>query len=812
VTGFSEDLRYALRGLAKHPGFAAVAVLSLALGIGANTTIFTFVNAILLRPLPVRDLARLASVFTVDPKIPGDLGCSYPNFKDYRDRSQSFSSLLAYLTITGSLTGGDAPRRVFFQLVSGNYFQTLGVTPVAGRAFLPEEDSVPGGYPVAIISHALWKREFGADPRVMERSVEVNGYPLRIVGVAPPGFQGVNLLGAADLWIPMTMQAQMSPGAAVFNQRRALFFSVVGRLKPGVRMPAAQAELQALSQALQREYPRDNDGRRAKIVPLAESMINPQTRTLMERSGSILMIVTGLVLLIACANVANLLLSRAVGRSKEMAVRLAMGAGRAQLVRQLLTESGLLALAGGALGLPLASWARHLLWAVRPPLLGAAAIPSELDSRVLAFTLSLSLLTGLIFGLVPAWQATRLDLANDLKERSGPSSVLGPGARRIRWTLVSSEIGICVVALIGAGLFLRSLQNAQRVDPGFQADHLAMIAFNMADLRYDSAQARDLETRMLQRAAAVPGVVRAALSKDSIFWVTVERTLLVEGDPAGERRVALNSPVSPEYLRTAGIDLLRGRDFTPLDSANTPRVAILNQAAAARYWPNQNPIGRRFRFSSDDAPLQVIGIARNANYLALGEAPQALVYTPLLQDFSLSATLIVRTQREPEAALVNVTRALQALEPHLRLTSRTARSAILTTAWLQHLSAILLGSFAALALLLAALGIYGVNAYSVHQRVREIGIRMALGATPARIEMLIFREMLQVVAAGLCGGLTVAFLAVRAIRSLLLTTSPFDPMTFLLAPALLVVVAIGASWFPVLRATRIDPASALRED
>jgi predicted permease len=811
VIGLLEDLRFGFRGLAKHPGFTAVAALSLALGIGANTTIFTFVNAILLRPLPVRDSGKLVSVFTVDPKIPGDLGCSYLNYNDYRDRNHSFSSLLLYATERGDLMRREASQQVYFQIVSANYFQTLGVAPVVGRAFLPQEDTAPGAYPVAVVSHALWQREFGGDPGIAGRSVEVNGQPLRIVGVAPPGFQGVSLLNPADLWVPTSMYGQMNPGSPWLAQRRALVFGVIGRLKEGVGTRAAEAEMQALSQALEKEYSRDNEGRRAKLAPLAASMINPRTRALLTRSGTVLMIVTGLVLLIACANVANLLLSRAVGRGPEIALRLALGAGRGRIVRQLLTESCALALVGGALGLALASWARQFLWSVRPPLLSAAALPGQLDTRVLAFTLSVSLLTGLFFGLAPAWYARRLPLVQDLKERAGRSTV-GSGGRRMRWMLVAAEMGLCVIALVGAGLFLRSLQNAQQVDPGFPAGRLAMLAFNFADLRYTPAQGRQLHGRVLEQAASVPGVSAVALSKDPVFHVSVARTIVVEDDPAAQGRLTLASPVSPNYFRTTGIALLRGRDFTSVDTAGAPRVAIINQTAAARYWPNQDPVGRRFRYLGDSVPVQVIGLARNANYLALGEAPQALIYTPLQQDFGPFAVLVIRTNGDPEAALASVKRAVQALEPRLRLSTDTVRSAILTTLWLQKLAAVLLGSFGLLALLLAAMGIYGVNAYSVQQRVREIGIRMALGATPAGVELLIFREMLRVVLAGLAGGLAVALLGARALRSLLLATSPFDPITFLLAPALLLLVAALASWVPVLWATRIAPAAALREE
>jgi macrolide transport system ATP-binding/permease protein len=805
-----EDLRYGLRALAKNRGFAFVAMLSLALGIGANTTIFTFLNAIFLRSLPVENPSQLAQVFTVDPRIAGYLLCSYPNYKDYRDRNQSFSSLLLYASVAGSLTGGDAAQPVLFQIVSGNYFPALGIQPVAGRAFLPEEDSTPGAYPVAVISHGLWIRRFGGDPQITARTLEVNGRVFRIVGVAPPGFQGLNSLSPVEIWMPMMMYAQMYPDAAPVMQRRALLFSVVGRFKAGVSIQRAEAEMQGLSQALEREYPRDNEGRRARLLPLAESSINPRTRSVIATSGTVLMIVAGLVLLIACANVANLLLARAAGRSKEIAIRLALGAGRRRLVRQLLTESIVLALAGGALGLVFAGWARDLLWSLRPPLLNAAVFHIELDGRVLGFTLGVSLLTGVLFGLAPALRATRPDLANDLKERAGqPASNFGRHARAI---LIAAESALCVIALVGAGLFVRSLRNAQRVDTGFDAEHLSMIFFNVADLGYDPARGREFQLRVQQRAAAVPGVVSAALARDTLLRVSLARTMVVEDDPqGGQGRVTLVSPVSPNYFRTTGIPLLRGRDFTPLDTQNTPRVAVINEAAAARYWPNRDPIGRRLRFFDNNNAVEIVGIARNANYAAVGEAPQALIYTSLLQDYGTTCAVIVRAMGDPDAILGSVRRDVQALQPRLLLQPRTVRAVIETSLWAPRLSAGLLSIFGILGLLLAGVGIYGVISYSVNQRAREIGIRMALGATAANVQAMILGEVMKLIAIGVSSGLVIALAGSQAVRSLLFVSGP-DVLTFVLVPSLLILVAILACWLPVMRATRIDPVTALRNE
>ncbi|MBZ5578335.1 MAG: ABC transporter permease [Acidobacteriia bacterium] len=812
MNGLIEDLRHGLWTLAKNRGFAAVAILSLALGIGANTTIFTFLNAIFLQPIPVAEPATLVSVVTLDPRVPGYLGCSYPNYEDYRDHNQSFSSLLLYASIVGTLTGRGDPQPLVFQIVSGNYFQTLGVTPAVGRAFVPEEDTVPDAHPVAVISHALWMRQFAGDSQVTGRTVGVNGHQFQIVGVAPAGFQGLNQLGPADVWVPMMMYRQLYPNATWVNQRRGLFFSVAGRLQAGVSPQRAESEMQSLAAQLARQYPRDNEGRRVKLIPLTEAGIGHATRTIMTDSGAVLMVVAGLILLIACANVANLLLARAASRNKEIAVRVALGASRWRLIRQLLAESTVLALAGGVLGILLARWASAVLWALRPPWLSSAVFHVRLDTRVLAFTLALSVLTGILFGLVPALRATNPDLAADLKERSS-RPVSGFGGRHPRSLLVASEVALCVVALIGSGLFIRSLSNAERIDPGFDAGHLGMVSFNVSDRSYSPDRGREFQRQVVERVSALPGVQSAALSRDTLFRVTFTRTVLLDGDSAtDQRRFALTSPVSPNYFRTTGIALLRGRDFSSLDTQNTPHVAVVNEAAAARYWPDQNPIGKRFRFYGDNAPLEVIGVARNANYLALAEPPQALFYTSLLQDYGSAATLVFRASGDPDAALAGVRREVQVLDPNLLLESRSVRTVIRASLWAPRLSAGLLTVFGILALVLATLGVYGVISYSVNQRIREIGVRMALGATAADVQVLVLRQGLALVTVGVVAGLLIALGATRAVQSLLFVTSARDSLTFVLVPSILILVAILACWGPAHRATRIDPAVALRDE
>jgi len=599
-----EDLRYALRGLAKHRALALIAVLSLALGIGANTTIFTLVNAVLLRPLPVEDPARLAAVNTVDSRNLGVVLCSYPNYKDYRDRNQVFSSLLLHTPVTINLTGRGDPRLLMGQLVSGNYFSVLGVNPVVGRGFLAEEDVTPGAYPVAVLSYGLWKQQFGGDPQITSRTISLNGRAFQIVGVAPPGFHGLNKLFGADVWVPMMMYPQIYPNPALVSQRRFLGFAVAGRLKPGVGFPQAEAAIESVAAELQREYPKDNAGRSVRLSPVSEAVLAAKTRATVASAGTILMIISALVMMIACANVANLLLARALARSKEITVRLALGAGRWRLIRQLLIESTVLSVLGGAAGLALAGWARDLVWSMRPPMFTHSGVHPDLDWRVMGYSLAVSILTGILFGLIPALRATRADLANDLKERAAqPGSSVGGWS--LRSVLVSGQVAFSLIALVGAALFVRSIRNAGRIDPGFDADRLGMVAFNVGDQGYNEGRGRDYQSRVSELAAATPGVTSAALSKDPAFRVSAARTVLLEGQEntvSGTGRITLTSVVGPGYFRTAGIPVLRGRDFRPLDTQSTPRVAIVNEFAAAHFWPGEEAVGKRLHFFGDSVP------------------------------------------------------------------------------------------------------------------------------------------------------------------------------------------------------------------
>jgi predicted permease len=807
------DWKYAFRSLAKHPGFTFVAVISLALGIGANATIFTLLNAVLLRPLPLENASTLAAVYTVDPRNAGYLGCSFLNFKDYRDRNSVFSSLALYSPITVNLTGQGDPRLVMAHMVTANYFSTLGVKPVLGRGFLPEEDVTPNANAVAVIGYGLWSRLFAGDRRVLSRSLVVNGRAFTIVGVAPQGFQGINQLYGADLWVPMMMYPQVFPSVAWVNQRRASVFSVVGRLKPGVGMPQAEGAMQSLAAELARQYPRENNGRSIKLAPISEAALSHKDRDVYSRTGAVLLCISGLVLLISCANVASLQLVRAASRSKEITVRLALGASRWQLIRQLLLESVLLSVCGGALGLLLAQAAGAVLWSIRPPAFKYAGFQFDLDLRILGYTFAIAMVTGVFFGLIPAFRGTRADLATDLKERSGQLSSVG-GKWGPRALLVMSQLAFSLIALIGAGLFVRSVINANQVDPGFDAAHLGVITFNVANQGYNEARGRDYDQRILQRAATVPGVEAVTLAKDPPFNVAGARTVLLQGQDNtanGVGRVTLTCVTWPGFFQAVRIPILSGRDFTLQDSKASPKVAVVNEAAAAHFWPNQEAVGKVIEFAGENLPVQIVGVVRNANYQVIGELPQAMIYLALPQYYFAYSVLYVRASGDPAAVLANVRKEIQTIDPNLYLDPETVRTTIQKTLWAQSLSAVLLSAFGGLALLLATIGIYGVVSYSVTLRGRELGVRMALGATPTDVQGMILLEGTRLVLLGITAGAIVSLLISRWLESMLLMVSVRDAATFIVVPAILAVVAILACWVPARRATRIDPASALRE-
>jgi predicted permease len=814
MTGVLQDLRYAWRGLCKNRGFAAIAILSLALGIGANTTIFTMIRAIFLRQFPVQDPAALAALVTVEQQSAGVQQTSYPNYRDLRDRNAVFRSLLLYVPVAITLTGRGDPQPMMAQLVTANYFDTLGVHPLPGRGFLPEEDPGTNGPPVAVISHGLWQRLYMSNPRVIGRSIELNGRPYAIVGVAPEGFNGLNQLFGADVFLPFSTYPYTFPTPAMVSSRRAAMFFAVGRLRSGMGMRQAEDALQNVAQDLERQYPRENQGRRIKLTTVAEAAINQRTRPMVSRAGTLLMAISGLVLLVGCGNVASLLLARAAGRSREIALRLAVGASRQRLVQQLLTESLVLAAVGGVLGLVIARWARDLLWAFRGPSFEHASFKLQFDWAVLGFNLGVSLLTGLLFGMAPALRATRINLVDDLKERSASLSGSLRSVGATRSGLVVAQVALALVALVGAGLFLRSLRDAGRIDVGFEHEHLAIIVYNVNDQGYSQARGYEYHQRAVERAAALPGVLSASIARDVPLHVASQRGVRLEGRDAADApsRPTLTSVIWPGYLHTLGIPLLRGRDFNALDAQSAPRVAIVNEAAAAAFWPGEDPIGKRISFANDPLPAEVVGLARTVNYQALAEAPQPLLYLALRQYYFPTATLYVRTAGDPAPVIAAVKRELQALDRNLMLQADTFDATIHDLLWSQRLSATLLTAFGLLALLLAVVGIYGVISYSVRQRSREMGIRMALGASPGEVQQMVLGEGVRLITFGVIAGSILALALAGSVESMLFLKSPRDMFTFTMVPALLTLVGTLACWVPARRSSRTDPAVALREE
>jgi putative ABC transport system permease protein len=822
MTNIAQDIRYALRNLRKSPAFAAIAVITLALGIGANTAIFTVVNAVFFHPIPVKDPARLVEIFTLDQrKILGGSNNnvfpnSFPNAQDIQQRAQSFSGVTVYESFATpvSMTVDGQPNQYFAQLSSGNYFDVLGVHAQLGRTFRPEEDSTAGAGPV-VLNHGFWERVFAANPNVIGQNVLINGQGFSIIGVAPKGFQGTAVIGGPDMWIPISMHDQILTGFAkqLFNERRFLGYNSVARLKEGATPEQAKAELQAFALDLEKAFPLANKGRTFTLQPLLESSIAPNQRDQFKRAGIMLMAVVGIVLVIACFNIANLMLARASGRKREMSIRAAIGASRKRIVTQLLTEALVLAITGGALGLGLALVARDVMWRFRPPLLPADGMDLSLDWHVMTFTFLVAITTGLIFGLAPAMQASQPDLVSELKERAGGD--LRKGSRfTVRDVLISLQVMVCLIVLVGAGLFLISLRNARTMDTGFDTHNLAMLSFDVGALNYNAPRAREFERRALEIAQNTPGVRAAALSNTiPLFNGGFGRTLFKEGEDNNNGQsghVSQYSVMSPEYLQTMGIAMVRGQGFDSTIRENTPRVAIINETAAKQIWPNEDPIGKRFTFFRDTSATQVIGIVRDSTYNALGEAPRPYMYVPLIQNPDAAVTVFFRTQGDPRSALSSVRSQIQAMDRNLPITNVWPIGEVISQSlWASSFGASLLTVFAMIAMALCAVGIYGVVGYSVGQRIREFGIRLALGAQPRDVLLMVLKQSALIMAAGLALGLVAAFFLARLIVTFLYGVNTNSPLAFLGMALVLAAVGVFASYIPARRAAKVDPMVAL---
>jgi predicted permease len=826
------DLRYALRTFAKSPVFAGVAVLSLALGIGANTAIFTLLDQVLLRLLPVRDPEQLVQLQWEGSFYGSNTGyaaLSYPMYKDFRDRNQVFSDVICRYALPLSLGISGEGDRLDGELVSGNYFQVLGVKAAIGRTITPDDDRIPGGHPVAVLSYRYWVERFHSDPAVIGQSLLINGRQLSVIGVSQAGFDSVEIGYSPKIRIPVAMKKEMTPGWEMYSleNRRGRWVNVFGRLKPGVGITQAKASLQPLFHSILEMEVREKEFAHAgaytkqqflrstmNVLPGARGRLGLRRQA--ESPLWVLMAMVGLVLLIACANVANLLMARATGRQKEIAVRLAMGASRLRLMRQLMVESLLLALAGGAAGLLVAAWTDSLLLRLMPTGNSALELSTTPDSRILIFALSVSCLTGIVFGLAPALQSTRPDLASTLKESAG--TVVGGGHMRLRKALVVAQIFLSLLLLIGAGLFIRSLRNLKTLDPGFRTHNVVAFSIDPRLNGYTKERAHLYYRELLDKLRGTPGVESASFAivrvLDNDDW---ESTIAVDGyEPKPDEDMSpYYNAVSPGYCATLGLKLVAGREFLPSDIGNSHKVGIVNEKWAHKYFGGRNALGRHFGFGGDPGTktdIEIVGVVKDAKYNNMRDEMSAQNFVPFDQtDIVTEVTLYVRTQLDPEQMFTAVRGSVHGLDANLPIYGmRTLDSQLDQSLVAERLTAYLAAVFGFLATLLAAVGLYGVMAYNVGRRTREIGIRMALGAPSPSVMWLVMREVLVMLGLGVAVAVPAAWALARLVQSQLYGIAPSDPMSMAAATLAIALVAALAGYIPALRATRIDPIGALR--
>ena len=807
------DLRYSVRSLLKNPGLTVAAILSLGLGIGANTTIFTWVQAVLFRPIPVAADPGSIRIAAMENREGQSRSWSYPNYQDFRDRA-TLVDVVAQDDQTYSIAVDDTAERTWGGLVSGNFFQVMGLRPAAGRLFTAQDDVTPGGHPIVVISHAYWQRRFNGDPGIVGRQVTINNTPMTVVGVAPMGFIGSVLGVAASAWVPMAMQREMMGGDRMQQRGNGWMQSLV-RLKPGVSEEQAQAEAASIMAQLEREHPQFNEGRRLRIVQTWEAPFG--AGTVLTPLLAVLSILVALVLVIACANVANLLLSKAVSRRREVAVRLSLGASRLRLVRQLLTESLMLALIAGLGGVVMAYWTMDVIMAFAPPVDMPLDLGLRMDGTTLLFAVGVSVITGVLFGLAPALQASSSQTINALKEE-GRSGSGGRTTGRLRNALVVSQVAVCLVLLVGATLFLRSFIAAQALSPGFDADRVVTASMDMFPSGYTGERYRDFQRRTLAAVQALPGVQSAAFGSRLPlgFGGNNSTTVAIDGyTPRQNEEITINySTVGARYFETMSIPIRAGREYNDTDTATSPRTIVINEAMARRYWPDGNALGKIVRFGPNAS--EVVGIVADSKYSSINERPLPQLFIPMARSETSTLRLFVRTSGDPSPLVAEVRNAIRALDPALPVyDARTLSEHMQIAVFAQRMAANLLGAMGVLALLLAAIGLYGVMAYAVSQRTQELGIRLALGASPSSLLNMIVGQGMKLTIVGLMIGLSLALAAfgsIGAVRTLLPGISPLDPMTFIAVPAVLAVIALLATWVPARRAGKVDPIVALRVD
>ena len=805
-----QDLRYGLRVLLKSPGFTIVAILTLALGIGANSTIFSWINSTVLNPIPgLKDTSQFAELAAGLESDPNPI--SYPDYVDLRDQNRSLAGLVVYSLWPMDLTGNARPERVWGEFASANYFDTLGVRPFLGRTFLPMEGTRPRGAPVVVISYRLWQTHFGGNRSIIDKTVQINKRPYTVVGVTPPIFQGTQTGVRADLWIPVVMIQQFVSGNENLLQDRSQGWMMsIGRLKPGVARGQAQADLSNLYGQIAKEYPDSHRGTTvATLYPLwrAPFGANYYLRTILF----LLMAISGVVLLLACANVANLLLVRSVSRRREMAIRLSIGATRWRLVRQLLAESLILAFCGGGIAMFSTLWTAGMFGDFIPPSNVPVFMDYHADRTVLFATLAISLLTGIVFGILPALRSSSLQPVTVLKEESGSTSS-GRKKARLSSALVVAQIAMSLLLLICAGLFIRSFRLKQRFNPGFNPQGVLLETYDLGAVGYKPDAGMEFDRQLLAKLNALPGVKSAALASWIPMSMTISETAVDAEGYVPQVHESMNmdvADVSPDYLRTMQIPLIMGREFAATDTDKSQPVAMVDEEFVRRYWTYQDAIGKKLR--ANGKWFTVVGVTANFDIADLGQHPKPFVYLPLFQDYAPLTAIHLRGTGNPLAYVGAVHNAVHSQDADLPLSDiTTLQSRIELNSTTERIGGVFVGGFGVLALILAAVGVYGVLAYTARQRAHELGIRLALGAEPRVIFALVLRQGAILALMGIAIGLAASFVLTRALTNVLFGVSPTDPLTYVGVGILLLVAALVACYIPARRAMRVDPMVALR--
>lgn len=815
-----QDLRYAFRSLLRRPALTGVVVVTLALAIGANATIFSLVSSLFLGAVPVAEPERIVEIYGTSERdanitgFQGFLPISHPNYEDLRDRSSTLEGAYAYTLWPVSIEIGAEPERSQAMFVSGEYFSLLGASPHRGRLFDATDDDVEGGSPIAVVSHALWEERFGGDPAAVGRSFRMNARSYTIVGVAPPGFRGTSATVGTDLWVPVSMIVDLPTWGPLWQNRGARFFFLGARLADGRELAEARAEVAAVWTGLEEEYPTVNGGQGVTLVPLLEARVNPNIRGVVASASVVLLVVVGVLLLIACMNVANLLLARALGRGREMAIRTSIGAGRGRLVAQLLTESVVLFGAGGLAGLALALWGQSALDGLQPPALFGATLAVHTDLRVLAFTAAVTMGCGLLFGLIPAWRASRTDVSGQL--RDGERGASSGRSHLLRNGLVAGQVCLSLVALVGAGLFLRALGEAGEVPLGFEPEHLTLLSVDLGAQGYAEQEGRLFYREAIESISALTGVEAAAIGAPTPLSFGPLRRIMTQDDDENDPEAGFmirETIVSAGYVEAAGASLLSGRSLAASDRADGLDVGLVNQRMAEMLWPGEDPIGRRFRINLPPMEITVVGVLETAKAVDIAEDPAPAYFLSAEQSYPPTATFFVRSRPGASGMAEQVRRTLTTLDPSLPVYDVMPASSLVSRAtWNTRAISFLLAGFGLVGLALAAVGVYGVVATSVRERTREIGLRMALGADAPRMIRSVVSRTLAIAGLGVGVGVVLAAALTRPLAPQLFGVSPTDALTYGVTSGILIGVAAIAAYMPARRAARIDPTEALRAD